>query len=115
MAHDDERLRMICEAKQPRRQAVPIGQVLRDHPWRQGASADGMAGRLRAAVDEVVDEPFRKHCRSVTLQGTTLMIGLDDPGYVAAFGRQYLFALRAHLAVALPEARVFDIRFRVST
>ncbi|MCH8851505.1 MAG: DUF721 domain-containing protein [Planctomycetes bacterium] len=111
----DEKLRMICEAKQPRRQAVPIGQVLRDHAWHRGAAAGGLAGRLRAAVDEVVDESFRKHCRSVTLNGSTLMIGLDDPGCVAAFGRQYLFALRAHLANTLPEARVFDIRFRVST
>ena len=115
MACDDEKLRMICEAKRRRRQAVPIGQVLRDHPWRRDASAGELAGRLRVAVDEVVDESFRKHCRSVTLQGSTLMIGLDDPGCVAAFGRQYLFALRAHLANTLPEARVFDIRFRVST
>ncbi len=115
MARDDENLRMICQAKLPRRQAVPIGEVLRDHPWRRNALAGGLAGRLRAAVDEVVDEPFRSHCRSVTLQGSTLMIGLDDPGCVAAFGRQYLFALRAHLARTLPEARVFDIRFRVST
>ncbi len=115
MACHDEKLRMICEAKQPRRQAVPIGQILRDHPWRRDALAGGLAGRLRAAVDEVVDESFRKHCRSVTLHGSTLMIGLDDPGRVAAFGRQYLFALRAHLANTLPEARVFDIQFRVST
>lgn len=115
MAGHDEELRMISDAKQPRRQAVSIGQVLRDHPWRHGAAAGGLTGRLRAAVDEVVDESFRKHCRSVTLQGGTLMIGLDDPGCVAAFGRQYLFALRAHLASTLPEARVFDIRCRVST
>ncbi len=115
MACDDEKLRMICEAKQPRRQAVPIGQVLRDHPWRRSASAAGLAGRLRAAVDEVVDESFRQHCRSVTLQGSTLMIGLDDTGCVAVFGRQSLIAFRAHLASTLPEARVFDIRFRVST
>ena len=115
MTDYDEKLRMICEAKQPRRQAVPIGQVLRDHAWRRDAAAGGLAGRLRTAVDEVVDESFRKHCRSVTLNGSTLMIGLDDPGCVAAFGRQYLFALRAHLANTLPEARVFDIRFRVST
>jgi hypothetical protein len=114
MARGDEKLRMICEAKQPRRQAVPIGQLLRDHPWRRDASAGGLAGRLRAAVDEVVDDSFRAHCRSVTLQGSTLMIGLDNPGCVAPFGRQYLFALRAHLATALPEARVFDIRFCVS-
>ncbi len=106
---------MICEAKRPRRQAVPIGQVLRNSPWRHDASAGGIIGRLRAAVDEVVDDSFRRHCRSVTLHGSTLMIGLDDPGCVAAFGRQYLFALRAHLANTLPEARVFDIRFRVST
>ncbi len=115
MACRDEKLRMICEAKQPRRQAVPIGQILRDHPWRRTASPGELAGRLRAAVDEIVDDSFRAHCRSVTLQGSTLMIGLDDPGCVAAFGRQYLFALRAHLANTLPEARVFDIRFRVST
>ncbi len=114
MACHDEKLRMICEAKRPRRQAVPIGRDLCDHPWRPDASAGGLTGRLRAAVDEVVDESFRNHCRSVTLQGSTLMIGLDDPGCIAAFGRQYLFALRAHLANTLPEARVFDIRFRVS-
>ncbi len=115
MACTDEKLRMICEAKRPRRQAVPIGQVLRNSPWRHDASAGGIIGRLRAAVDQVVDDSFRRHCRSVTLHGSTLMIGLDDPGCVAAFGRQYLFALRAHLANTLPEARVFDIRFRVST
>ncbi len=115
MACHDEKLRMICEAKRARRQAVPIGQILRDHPWRHAASAGGLAGRLRAAVDEVVDESFREHCRSVTLHGSTLMIGLDDPGRVATFGRRYLFALRAHLTNTLPEARVFDIRFRVSS
>ncbi len=58
MACHDEKLQMICEAKQPRREAVPIGQILRDHPWRRAASAGGLAGRLRAAVDEVVDDPF---------------------------------------------------------
>ncbi len=110
----DEQWLDMTRCKQPRRRTVSVGPLVQEFIHRKGHQDQALAAEVKAAVQQVVDEPFRKHSREITMTGNTVTITIDDPALLYEFRRKYLFALREHLATAVPRAKVSDVRFAVS-
>jgi len=106
---------VIRQRKRPRESAVRIGDVLRSWGGPPGSSSLERLAKARAAVEQVMDHDYRRHCRAVRLIGGLLTVQLDDPGLAYHFRRHYLFELREHLARTLPQVGVTDIRFEGSS
>ncbi len=107
----DEQLRRMTQYKQPKRRAEPIGRLLRGFADHRHQLSQGLLLQLKSAIDEVVDDLFQDHCRSITIECGTVTIGIDDPALVYQFRRKYLFLLREHLVGAVPQAKICDVRF----
>ncbi len=107
---DDKYLHEITRRKQPRRFAHLIGDLL-DAQSQQHLRI-GLLGDLSAAIREVTDPQFQEHCGALQFRRGVLVIGVDDPGLVYWFRRQYLFLLREHLSRVMPQAGVREIQFR---
>ena len=108
----DEQLRRIGQCRRAPRGPVRIGELVDRRRFATDTGHARLMGELRNAVADAVGEPLRKHVRALQLKQGTLTVELDDPGVVYVFRRNYLFALREHLAGSVPEARVSDVRFR---
>jgi hypothetical protein len=110
----DEQWLDMTRCRQPRRRAASVGPLVHEFIRSKGHQDQGLVAEVKAAVHQVVDESFRKHSRAVTMTGSTVTITIDDPALLYEFRRKYLFALREHLAAAVPRAKVCDVRFAVS-
>ena len=107
----DERLRRITQDKQPRTRLVGIGLLARQVTQVGDPAFQATAAQVRSAVEETVDDFFRKHCWVLRVERSKLTIAVDDPALIYESRRRYLFRLREHLACAVPRARITDLHF----
>ncbi len=110
MSPSDDHLRWLTACRQPKRSEVTISEALSGEAQRVVARST-TAVQIRQALEQVVSEPFQRHCRMVQWAHGRLTIGVDNPGLVYAMRRSMLFVLRDHLSAVLPRVRVREIAF----
>lgn len=107
----DERLLLMTQNKQPRTRLTGIGPLVRQVAQAGDPAFQATAAQVRSAVEEAVDDLFRKHCWVLRVERSKLTIAVDDPSLVYELRRRYLFRLREHLASVVPRARITDVHF----
>lgn len=107
----DEQLRRMTQEKQPRTRLAGIGLLVRQVTQAGDPAFQATAAQVRSAVEETVDDLFRKHCWVLRVERNKLTIAVDDPSLIYELRRRYLFRLREHLACAVPRARITDVHF----
>ncbi len=107
----DEQLRRMTRDKQPRTRQAGIGLLARQATQAGDPAFQATAAQVRSAVEEAVDDLFRKHCRVIRVEQSKLTIAVDDPSMIYELRRRYLFRLREHLACVVPRARITDVHF----
>ena len=111
----DQDLQKRTQHKQPRWRALPIGRLLQRYSREALVRQESSAAKLNSALAQFVDAEFMAHCRSLCVRAGTLIIEMDAPALAYDYRRKYLFLLREHLAQAMPQARIVDIRFSIGT